>query len=58
MGLSVTIRGRLAAQDRAEREELKLALARVAQSIGDGVSTSGDIRDRAGKIVGEWSYNG
>ena len=39
-----------------ERAQLRELLGLVAQAIGDGVSTSGNIRDRAGQSAGSWSY--
>jgi len=54
--LIVLDRARLAATEHAERQELGHILRHVAQEIGDGVTKSGDIKDRSGQTCGEWSY--
>jgi len=55
--LSVTIKGRLAANETAERAELVIMLNHIAQQIGTGNSLSGDVRDRNGAaVVGDWNY--
>jgi hypothetical protein len=39
-----------------ERAQMKELLELVVQAIGDGVSTSGTIRDRSGQNAGSWSW--
>lgn len=46
----------LAATDHGERVELRHLLAQVSQTLGDGVSTSGAIRDRNNRVVGNWTF--
>jgi hypothetical protein len=39
-----------------ERAQMKELLELVVQAIGNGVSTSGTIRDRNGVNAGTWTY--
>jgi hypothetical protein len=40
------------------RQEVADALRRIAQSIGDGKTTSDEVRDRAGRPCGSWEFTG
>jgi hypothetical protein len=55
--VEISDRAKLAATEHAERQELAHILGNIAQALGAGTTTSGDIKDRAGAIVGEWSYS-
>jgi hypothetical protein len=54
--LIVLDRAQLAASEHAERAELSIILQNVAGILGDGTTTSGDIKSRSGVLCGEWTY--
>ena len=58
MKLRVEVFGgvRLTESDHGDRREVCHFLQQVAQLIGDGATTSGDIKDRNGAVVGAWTY--
>jgi hypothetical protein len=45
----------LAEADHSRRAELVVALQKIGQEIGDGVTKSGDVKDRNGRLIGDWS---
>ena len=46
----------LAEADHSRRAELVVMLQKIGQELGDGVTTLGDVKDRSGRTIGDWSY--
>jgi hypothetical protein len=55
--LSIEIQTRGHGRDDQDRATLRHILGDVLQAIGDGKSTGGTLKDRAGKVAGSWSYS-
>lgn len=54
--VSISTSSNMGEKRTSERSQMRYLLQQVEQAIGDGVSTSGSIRDQSGQSAGTWTY--